>query len=83
MLKEKRKQFEEQLKIPEAQRLKGDGRIFPFCQAYKIKERWRHGEAGSVNLADVEAERERFGDILAAFHPDDRFNFDETGLFAL
>ncbi|KAJ7224681.1 DDE superfamily endonuclease-domain-containing protein [Mycena pura] len=82
MLKEKRKRFEEQLKIPEAQRLKGDGWIFPFCQAYKIKERRRHGEAGSVNLADVAAERERLGDILAAFHPDDRFNFDETGLFA-
>jgi hypothetical protein len=83
MLKEKRKRFEDQLNIPEAQRLKGDGWIFPFCQAYKLKERRRHGEAGSVNLDDVEAERVRLGEILKKFHPDDRFNFDETGLFAL
>jgi hypothetical protein len=83
MLKEKRKRFEERFEIPDNQRLKGDGWIFPFCQAYKLKERRRHGEAGSVNLADVEAERKRMGDILTKFHPDDRFNFDETGLFAL
>jgi hypothetical protein len=63
--------------------LKGDGWIFPFCQAYIIKEHRRHGEAGSVNLADVVAEQERLGDILAVFHPDDCINFDETGLFAL
>jgi hypothetical protein len=81
MLKEKRKRSEDQLNIPEAQRLKGDGWVFPFCQAYKLKEHRRHGEAGSVNLDDVEAERVRLGKILKKFHP--RFNFDETGLFAL
>ncbi|KAJ7639593.1 hypothetical protein B0H17DRAFT_846192, partial [Mycena rosella] len=39
-----------------------------FCQAYKIKECRRHGEAGSVNLADVVAEREQMGGILSKFH---------------
>jgi hypothetical protein len=50
--------------------------------SYKIKEYRRHGEAGSVDLAAVEAERVRMREILAPFPKKDRFNFDETSLFA-
>jgi hypothetical protein len=50
--------------------------------SYKIREHQRHGEAGSVNPAAVEAEQIRVWEILARFAPKDRFNFDETGLFA-
>jgi hypothetical protein len=50
---------------------------------YKLKEIRRHGEAGSVDLVAVEAERVRVKGILAKYAPKDRWNFDETGLFAL
>ncbi|KAJ7468750.1 hypothetical protein FB451DRAFT_1369000 [Mycena latifolia] len=55
MLKPKCARFEEQLGIPEGQRLKGDGWILPFCQTYKIKERRQYGEAGSVNIQPLDA----------------------------
>jgi len=50
--------------------------------SYKIKEFRRHGEAGSVDPAAVKAEQICVREILAKFAPRDRFNFDETGLFA-
>jgi hypothetical protein len=49
---------------------------------YKLKERHRHGEVGSADPAAVEAERVRIREVLAGFSPRDRWNFDETGLFA-
>jgi hypothetical protein len=49
---------------------------------YKIKEYRRHGEAASADLAAVEAEQIRIREILARFAPKNRWNFDETGLFA-
>ena len=51
-------------------------------RSYKIKEYRRHGEAGSVDLAAVEAERQRMREVLAPFAKRDRWNFDESGLFA-
>ncbi|KAF9230639.1 hypothetical protein BU15DRAFT_91076 [Melanogaster broomeanus] len=83
MLREKRKRFEVQFEVPEASRLTGDGWIAPFCKAYKIKEYRRHGEAGSVDVEAVAAEQTRVQKILSTFPPKDRFNFDETRLFAL
>jgi len=49
---------------------------------YKIKEYRRHGEAGSADLAAVEAERIRMREVLAPFAKRDRWNFDEPALFA-
>lgn len=48
-----------------------------------MKERRKHGEAASVNLQDVKAERERMANILKPFAARDRWNFDESSLFAL
>ena len=83
MLKEKRRKFEEQLDVPEQEHLQGDGWVAPFCRAFGIKERRRHGEAGSVDLEAVEAERKCVGLIMAAYAPKDRWNIDETSLFPL
>ncbi|KIJ04375.1 hypothetical protein PAXINDRAFT_122841 [Paxillus involutus ATCC 200175] len=83
MLREKRRRFEDEFGVPEEKRLTGDGWIAPFCRAYKIKEYRRHGEAGSVDTDAVAIERARVQKILATFPPKDRFNFDETSLFAL
>ena len=58
ILREKRKQIEEMLQVPETERLPGEGWVAPFRKAYKIKEFRRHG-AASVDLAAVEAERKR------------------------
>ncbi|KAF8228277.1 hypothetical protein L208DRAFT_1404088 [Tricholoma matsutake] len=57
MLKAKQSKFEEQFNVPELEHLPGDGWILPFCKAYGLKERHRHGEAGSVDLQAVEEER--------------------------
>lgn len=81
MLREKRRRLEEELGIPEEERLPGDGWIMSFCKTYNIREHHRHGEAGSVNTDSVEAERKRCQKILAQYAPQDRWNFDETSLF--
>jgi Tc5 transposase DNA-binding domain len=80
MLLEKCKRFEEEFGVPEKERLTG-GWLHSFCKTYKIREHRRHGEAGSVDLVAVEAERERCQKILEQFAPRDRFNFDETAFF--
>ena len=56
MLQEKRARFEEEFKVPEEERLKGEGWLHSFCKTYKIHEYRQHGEAGSVDLVAVEAE---------------------------
>jgi hypothetical protein len=81
MLREKRKRFEGLLKVPDDERLTGDGWIPSFCKTYKIKEHKRHGEAGSVDLEEVERERTRMHELTKKFEPRDRWNFDETALF--
>ena len=83
MLCEKHKQFEELMNIPEEQRFTGDGWIYPFCKAYKIKEYQQHGEAGSVDIRAVETERAHMGKLLSTFPARDHWNFDETTLFPL
>jgi hypothetical protein len=49
---------------------------------HKLKEFQRHGEAGSVNIATVKAEQARMKELLARFQPEDRWNVDESALFA-
>jgi hypothetical protein len=49
---------------------------------YKIKEYRRHGEAGSVDIVAVEAERLHMREILAPYLKRDRFNCDESAFFA-
>ena len=83
MLKEKRRRFEKLFNVPEDQCLEGEGWIPPFCKAHKIREHRRHGEAGSVNIAAVEAERKRMQLVLASYKPEDSFNFDESALLPL
>ena len=82
MLREKKGHFEKLFNVPENECLQGDGWIAPFCKAYKIREHRQHGEAGSVNLAAVEAERKQIWLVLASFKPEDSFNFDKTALLS-
>ncbi len=49
---------------------------------YKLKEIRKHGEAGSVDIATVEAEQARMKELLARFWLEDRWNMDESALFA-
>jgi len=42
----------------------------------------RHGEAGSVDIATVEAEQTQMKELLARFQPEDQWNMDESALFA-
>jgi len=83
MLREKRRRFEDLLNVPQEERLTGDGWVASFTKTYNLREHRRHGEAGSVDLVAVEAERHRIAKVLAKFAPRDRWNFDETSLFAL
>jgi len=83
MLKAKQLKFEEQFDVPEAERLTAEGWIAPFCKVYGYKERRRHGEAGSVDIEAVKEERKCIGMILATYAEQDRWNGDESSLFAL
>ncbi|KIK30819.1 hypothetical protein PISMIDRAFT_6145 [Pisolithus microcarpus 441] len=82
MLREKRQRFEGLLGVPEEERLTGDGWVASFTKTYHLQERRRHGEAASVDLTAVKDEQQRIATILAKFAPRDRWNFDETSLFA-
>ncbi|KIN94147.1 hypothetical protein M404DRAFT_169052 [Pisolithus tinctorius Marx 270] len=82
MLVAKRTKFENDLGVPKEEQLQGDGWILKFKKAYNIKEYHRHGEAASVDLTAVEAERACLQKVLAKYAPRDHFNFDKTGLFA-
>jgi hypothetical protein len=83
MLVTKRGKFEDSFNVPDDECLRGESWVSPFCRTYKIKEHRRHGEAGSVNLAAVEAERQRLQAILDHYDLVDIINFDETSMFAL
>jgi hypothetical protein len=48
---------------------------------YNLKEIWQHGEATSVNLAAVKAERLRVAKRLEEFPLINHLNIDEAGLF--
>ena len=69
MLREKRKRFENKFQVPEAERLLGESWVQSFCNTYKIHEIRRHGEAASVDLNAVEAERLRCRQLLANYAP--------------
>ena len=56
--------------------------MFEANHRYKIKEYRRHGEAGSVDLVAVDEERKRLREALARFAKRDRWNVDESALFA-
>ncbi|KAJ3574251.1 hypothetical protein NP233_g1893 [Leucocoprinus birnbaumii] len=81
MLIAKRKKFEEDFNVPEAERLQSETWVSSFCSNYKMKEYKCHGEARSVDHAAVMEERKRVQAITALYEPKDRFNFDETGFF--
>ncbi|KIK77704.1 hypothetical protein PAXRUDRAFT_165989 [Paxillus rubicundulus Ve08.2h10] len=81
MLWEKCRRFEEELQVPEKERLLGEGWLQSFCKTYKICEHWQHREAGSVDTEAVQVEREHCQKILAQYSLRDRWNFDETALF--
>jgi len=80
MLRAKRGRIEDLLDVPAEDRLPGEGWVPSFCKAYKLKEFRRHGEAGSVDLEAVDAERKRMQGVLKRFAPRDISIFDETGL---
>ena len=48
----------------------------------QLKEIRRHGEAGSVNIETVEEDRAHIRELLARFQAEDRWNVDESALFA-
>lgn len=83
MLAAKRANYEDRLAVLKEERLEGSGWIPKFKTAYGIKEYRRHGEAASVDLATVEAERDRLKTVLTKYAPQDRFNFNETSFFPL
>jgi hypothetical protein len=80
MLRAKRQRYEDLCDVPESERLTGRGWVASFCRTYKLRERRRHGEAGSVDPLEVEVERERIRLVLAAYQPKDHWNIDESSL---
>jgi len=60
---------------------------WPNCASHwnrlRLKDEVRkHGEAGSVNIEIVKKEQARIKELLARFRPEDRWNVDESALFA-
>ncbi|PPQ94742.1 hypothetical protein CVT25_007696 [Psilocybe cyanescens] len=82
MLVAKHIKLEESFNVPDDEQLRGESWVTPFCRNYKVKEYQQHGEAGSVNLASVEAEQLRLQTILGQYAPDDIINFDKSSMSA-
>lgn len=53
-----------------------------YLSRHQLKEIWRHGQAGSVNIETVEEEQACVRELLASFWPEDCWNVDKTALFA-
>ena len=83
MLCEKHAQFKKEFNVPEESRLTCDGWVVSFCEAYKIKEYRRHGEAESVDKGAIADEQGRLRKVLSTFPPKDRWNYDKTSFFGL
>lgn len=69
MLVAKRTRFEDQFNVPAEEHLKGNGWLPKFKKAYNIKAYCRHGEAGFIDLAAVEAKRKQVKAVLAKYEP--------------
>lgn len=81
MLSAKHSRFENQMCIPEEKRLLRDGWIAPFCKAYGLKERRRHGEAASADIGAVVEEQGRISDVTKKYTPRDTLNLDKSSFF--
>ena len=58
-----------------------DGWLAAFKEQHMLEDHKRHGEAGSVNVKDADAERERLRGLLDGKDPESLFNCDETSFF--
>ncbi len=84
IIRQKWTRFADMAGIPQDDRLSlSEGWLTSFKRRNGLKEVRKHGEAGSVNLQDVEQERVRVQNLLEAmgYRPKDIFNMDETGMF--
>ena len=84
LLRQKWTEFADIRKIPEEDRLTlSSGWLTRLKQRMGIKEFKSHGEAGSADPNDVEAERRRIQELIKSggYSLRDIFNMDETGLF--
>ena len=59
---------------------------WPNCDSYlsrhRLKQIRKHGEAASVDIEAVNKEQAHIKELLARFQPEDRWNVDESALFA-
>ena len=83
MLCEKRARFEKEFNVPKESKLTGNGWAVSFCKAYKIKEYWRHDEAGSVDKGAIADEQACLRKVLSTFPPKYHWNYDKTSFFGL
>ncbi|KDQ32381.1 hypothetical protein PLEOSDRAFT_154560 [Pleurotus ostreatus PC15] len=84
ILRQKWIRFADMAGIPDDERLAlSEGWLSSFKCRCGLREFKRHGEAGSANSIDVEAERKRICKIISEgkYQLKDVFNMDETGLF--
>lgn len=84
VLRQKWTVFADMVGVPDDERLNlSEGWLTSFKARHGLKDMKRHGEAGSVVDTDVEQERKRMKECIAAsgYAPRDIFNMDETGLF--
>lgn len=84
VLRQKWTVFADMVGVPDDERLNlSEGWLTSFKARHGLKDLKCHGEAGSAVATDVERERKRIKEWIAAsgYAPKDIFNMDETGLF--
>ncbi len=82
VLQEKWWRFANTLHIPEDEWPGlSEGWLSRFKEQNRLKERKRHGEAGSQSVATADAERKRVQEICLLYATCNIYNLDETGLF--
>lgn len=82
VIREKWRRFARAFNIPEDQwPVLSEGWLTRFKERNGLKERKKHGEAGSQSIATADAERKRVQEICQLFKLCDIYNLDETGLF--
>ena len=82
VIREKWRHFAQMLQIPEDQwPTLSKGWLTKFKERNGLKERKKHGEAGSQSVSTADAERKQVREICLLFKLCDIYNLDETGLF--
>lgn len=81
LLLEEARSIRDRMKISETELRISNGWLEKFKLRHGITQHTLHGEADSVNRAELTVSQMEFADLIGKYNPENVFNFDESALF--